>query len=664
MANSSAVTSGEVATSTQYNDLRNDAIDTSTGHVHDGVNANGGVTKITDTTATTSTTTGALIVAGGVGIAADVVIGDDLSLLSDSSVFNMGVGSDFKITHDGTEGATLSGNPLTFDSGGDIILDAEGGDIFFKDGGTTFGSATNTSGNLIIKSGTTTAATFSGANVTLAGTVGSGAITSTGVVTGSGFTIGSAAILEDELEILDGASVTTTELNLIDGGTSRDTNAVASGDGILINDAGTMHMTNVDTVSTYFSSHSVGGGNIVTTGALDAGSITSGFTSIDVGAGAITTTGAISGGTIDAATDFTIGTTVITDDSIVMTPSSSDTVTIAAATNGALSITTVDTAAAAANIQITADGTVDINSAGVLTLDSGAAINIEPAAGSAILLDGTISIDGGVVTGATNVTLSGELDAATLDLSGAADIAGDLVVGTTLLFVDITDSQVGIGVANALSKFHVRASDASASIAGSEVIATFERAGHGYIQFLSNDDTESGILFGDNNSSSNDPSEADADIGSMVYKHSTNGFHFRTNATSNRFEIQDDGNIIGTHGTYHVASDQRVKKEVATISGALNKVAALRGVNFKWKDTDKGTALQMGLIAQEVEAVVPEVVNTASDTFINADGEYVRVAEGATPPSGVTGIKAVNYQFLVGLLIEAVKELKATVDAL
>ena len=61
---------------------------------------------------------------------------------------------------------------MTVDVAGDIILDADGGDIFFKDAGTTFGSATNTSGNLIIKSGTTTALTFSGANVTLAGTVG------------------------------------------------------------------------------------------------------------------------------------------------------------------------------------------------------------------------------------------------------------------------------------------------------------------------------------------------------------------------------------------------------------------------------------------------------------------------------------------------------------
>jgi len=86
-------------------------------------------------------------------------------------------------------------------------------------------------------------------------------------------------------------TTTATEINLIDGDTSRGTTAVASGDGILINDAGTMRMTNVDTVSTYFSSHSVGGGNIVTTGALNSGSITSGFGAINNGSSNITTTG-------------------------------------------------------------------------------------------------------------------------------------------------------------------------------------------------------------------------------------------------------------------------------------------------------------------------------------------------------------------------------------
>ena len=109
-----------------------------------------------------------------------------------------------------------------------------------------------------------------------------------------------------------GTAITTTgaEINLIDGGTSRGTTAVASGDGILINDAGTMRMTNVDTVSTYFSSHSVGGGNIVTTGALNSGSITSGFGAINNGSSNITTTGVGTFGSLDISGNIDIdGTT-------------------------------------------------------------------------------------------------------------------------------------------------------------------------------------------------------------------------------------------------------------------------------------------------------------------------------------------------------------------
>jgi len=82
-----------------------------------------------------------------------------------------------------------SGSTITLNATTDIILDADGGDVFFKDDGTTFGSATNTSGNLIIKSGTTTALTFSGANVAGAGTISGTTITaSTGLETKNGAT--------------------------------------------------------------------------------------------------------------------------------------------------------------------------------------------------------------------------------------------------------------------------------------------------------------------------------------------------------------------------------------------------------------------------------------------------------------------------------------------
>ena len=87
----------------------------------------------------------------------------------------------------------------------------------------------------------------------------SGTVTSGGVVTGTGFTIGSAAINEAELEIIDGATVTTTELNLLDGNTSVGGSiTLADADGLIVNDAGTMKTIPASDVKTY-----VGGSKLV-----------------------------------------------------------------------------------------------------------------------------------------------------------------------------------------------------------------------------------------------------------------------------------------------------------------------------------------------------------------------------------------------------------------
>lgn len=72
----------------------------------------------------------------------DVTVGDDLSLTSDSAVFNMGAGSDFKITHDGTTGAVITGNPILVHSllstlslsGSAAIIDASTGDVSISAG--------------------------------------------------------------------------------------------------------------------------------------------------------------------------------------------------------------------------------------------------------------------------------------------------------------------------------------------------------------------------------------------------------------------------------------------------------------------------------------------------------------------------------------------------
>jgi hypothetical protein len=71
----------------------------------------------------------------------------------------------------GTDAFAIVSGTFTVNSTGDINLDADGGDIFLKDNNVTFGSLKGISGNLVIKSGTTTALTFSGANVVPSGTV-------------------------------------------------------------------------------------------------------------------------------------------------------------------------------------------------------------------------------------------------------------------------------------------------------------------------------------------------------------------------------------------------------------------------------------------------------------------------------------------------------------
>ena len=138
---------------------------------------------------------------------------------------------------------------------------------------------------------------------------------------------------------------------------------------------------------------------------------------------------------VGTLTALTVDDVAVNGKVVTMTGSACDTIVMTAAANGAFSLVTTDTAAAAANIVITADGTVDINSAGLLTLDSGAAINIEPAACSVILLDGTISIDAGVVTGATSITSTAFVGTIDGVLGGNTPAA---ITGTTLTVDNFT----------------------------------------------------------------------------------------------------------------------------------------------------------------------------------------------------------------------------------
>ena len=168
---------------------------------------------------------------------------------------------------------------LTLDVPGDIVLDADGGDVVVADGGTNILKVTNSSSDVVLQpqvdakdiifkqyDGTTVATvedngTFNIPTDKLA--INGTAVTSTAaelnILDGVTSTAAELNILDGvtstaaELNILDGVTATAAEINLIDGNTARGTTAISDGDGVLINDDGTMRMTNVTTLKTYMA---------------------------------------------------------------------------------------------------------------------------------------------------------------------------------------------------------------------------------------------------------------------------------------------------------------------------------------------------------------------------------------------------------------------------
>tara|TARA_B100002019_G_C21265309_1_gene599095 strand:+ start:742 stop:2874 length:2133 start_codon:yes stop_codon:yes gene_type:complete len=115
-------------------------------------------------------------------------------------------------------------------------------------------------------------------------------------------------------------------------------------------------------------------------------------------------------------------------------------------------------------------------------------------------------------------------------------------------------------------------------------------------------------------------------------------FKDNNNVATTSANLQFNGTNLTCAGTVTANSDERLKKNVKTIDDALNKVRGLRGVEYDHKNTGDHC---LGLIAQEVESILPDVVY-----------------------EDATGVKSVAYQNIVALLIEAVKDQQRQIDEL
>ena len=134
----------------------------------------------------------------------------------------------------------------------------------------------------------------------------------------------------------------------------------------------------------------------------------------------------------------------------------------------------------------------------------------------------------------------------------------------------------------------------------------------------------------------------------------SNNFYFQANSQNifrnasgtNTFIVDGSGNATAT-GNVTAYSDARLKTDISTINDALGICGKLRGVSYKWL---KNGSAGIGVIAQEVEEVLPEVVLTTQD--VNPVTQEIQE------------IKSVDYGKIVGVLINAINELKAEVDEL
>ena len=135
------------------------------------------------------------------------------------------------------------------------------------------------------------------------------------------------------------------------------------------------------------------------------------------------------------------------------------------------------------------------------------------------------------------------------------------------------------------------------------------------------------------------------DGNNSYFQYEGNLYH-RNTGGNNRLTLDQSGNLTAV-GNVTAYSDAKLKTDIHTINDALGICGKLRGVSYKWIADGKPS---IGVIAQEVEEVLPELVLTNQD--VNPVTQEI------------TEVKSVDYGKIVGVLINAINELKAEVDEL
>jgi len=448
------------------------ALTATTGTFSSTLLAEGGVIRTTNTTNATSTTDGALRSDGGLSVASDAIIGNDLYLLSDSAKFGLGAGKDVTITHDGGTGGTLAsaGNFKVDSTAGTLVLDGHTSAAVNSVGNVTLQS-TGSAGELkLISAHTAGVALHIDANANSGSIVDIDAgildVDVTGVTTfdTTEFKLGSA----DGLRITDttaSAADTGGKINLVadDGAAMADDHRLG-----VINFMGAEDASATLTVGASIEAFCDAGwsatengtrlvlsttdANASTSAALTLDSdqkasfsadvaiagdlVVTGTTTTNIVETVTTSSGVVFEGTAADGHDATLLSVVASSDKTYTLPNVTGHVALFAADP---STTTISSTPAELN---KLDGaTVVVSEINMLDLGSTAVGNA--IASKAMVLDANKDYDG-----VRNFTITGELDAGSLDISGDVDVDGTLetdalTIGGAAVLAQATTSAVG-----------------------------------------------------------------------------------------------------------------------------------------------------------------------------------------------------------------------------
>ena len=483
---------------------------------------------------------------------------------------------------------------------------------------------------------------------------------------------------------------------------------------------GTLAVGNVTSTGVVKTSGTLSGSGDFVVGALGGNSISASFTggdasvifrntsgttnisgsSVSASIGTFTTA-TIEGGTITGITDLTVadggtGASTFTDGGVLL-GSGTDAITAMAALgdgemivgdgsgdpvaeSGATLRTSIglgtgdsptftDLTLTGGDITLTAGATdIDLidNNANALTFDAGAGgtsvLTIDTRnSAERIVVEGTVSASGDFLSKSTSTGSFGHLDVSTISGSGTvATFSSATIVDTplpvssggtnatslsdkaVLITQDSGDDEVGTAVMDGNGELIIGGTAGPAVMAASTLAGTGIDAstGDGTLT-LTTSAAQTGISSIYNTSlkvgrdASGDWIDFGTDDNIKVYLNNVEEFRLASGGT-----FHADGDIVAFSST--VASDMNLKENITDTKYGLDTVMQLRGVEYDWKRKDMGH--DVGVLAQEVEEVIPELVKDVD---------------------GLRGkFKAVDYNKLVPILIESIKELKTEVDSL